>query len=71
MDSESVFTLRLLQRTEQLQAALAAGDKAAEAEAREILRRVRPGASISRADVSGWRNFPPSEGTIYRPVCTS
>jgi hypothetical protein len=47
MDSETVFMLRLLQRTEQMQAALAAGDKAAEAEAREILRRVQTKGSCS------------------------
>jgi len=47
MDNETVFMLRLLQRTEQMQAALTAGDKAAEAEAREILRRVQTKASCA------------------------
>ncbi len=50
MDSDTVLRMRLLQRTEQLQAALAAGDKAAETEAREILRRVQTKGSCALLD---------------------
>jgi hypothetical protein len=45
MDEDDARLMQLLNRLEQVQAGLADGDKTAEAEAREILRRIQTKAT--------------------------